>query len=173
MASNEHIDGIDVGTTNNHVHIESHGPNQVVANKSCAQDVKKVVDALKQRHIDSAQCQSTMLPPSVNRPWGTYTTLKEESCYKVKRITALPGQSLSLQYNHCAEHWTVMRSQGKVQIGDTQYPTGSGEARYRPLEEKHRLTKTGEEELLLIEVQVGDYLGEDDSLRLQDKYGSA
>jgi len=193
MASNEHIDWIDVDTTNTHVHIDSHGHKRVVAtigisnvvivhtpdallvaDKACAQDVKKVVDALKQRHIDSAQYQSTMLPSSVNRPWGTYTTLKEESGYKVKRITVRPGQSLSLQYHHHrAEHWTVVRGQGMVQIGDTQYPTGPGEYRYIPLKETHRLTNTGEEELVLIEVQVGDYLGEDDIVRLQDNYGRA
>lgn len=193
MASNEHIDWIDVDTTNTHVHIDSHGHKRVVAtigisnvvivhtpdallvaDKACAQDVKKVVDALKQRHIDSAQYQSTMLPSSVNRPWGTYTTLKEESGYKVKRITVRPGQSLSLQYHHHrAEHWTVVRGQGMVQIGDTQYPTGPGEYRYIPLKEPHRLTNIGEEELVLIEVQVGDYLGEDDIVRLQDNYGRA
>lgn len=191
MASNEHIDWIDVATTNTHVHIESHGHKRVVAtiglsnvvivhtpdallvaDKAFAQDVKKVVDALKQRHIDSAQYQSTMLPSSVNRPWGTYTTLKEESGYKVKRITVRPGQSLSLQYHHHrAEHWTVVRGQGIVQIGETQYPTGPGEYRYIPLKETHRLTNTGEEELVLIEVQVGDYLGEDDIVRLADNYG--
>ncbi|WP_439112234.1 mannose-1-phosphate guanylyltransferase/mannose-6-phosphate isomerase [Hydrogenophaga sp.] len=191
MASNEHIDWIDVDTTNTHVHIDSHGHKRVVAtigisnvvivhtpdallvaHKSCAQDVKKVVDALKQRHIDSAQYQSTMLPSSVNRPWGTYTTLKEESGYKVKRITVRPGQSLSLQYHHHrAEHWTVVRGQGVVQIGEVEYPTGPGEYRYIPLKETHRLTNTSEEELVLIEVQVGDYLGEDDIVRLADKYG--
>ncbi len=193
LACESHIDWIDVDTTNTHVHIDTQGHKQVVAtigvnnavivhtpdallvaDKSRAQDVKKVVDALKQRHIDSAQYQSTVLPASVNRPWGTYTTLKEEGGYKVKRITVRPGQSLSLQYHHHrAEHWTVVRGHGIVQIGDVQYPTGPGEYRYIPLKEQHRLTNDGEEELVLIEVQVGDYLGEDDIVRLQDNYGRA
>ena len=193
MACDDHIDWIDVDTSNTHVHIDTQGHKQVVAtigihnaiivhtpdalliaDKAHAQDVKKVVDALKQRHIDSAQYQSTVLPASVNRPWGTYTTLKEEGGYKVKRITVSPGQSLSLQYHHHrAEHWTVVRGQGIVQIGDVQHPTGPGEYRYIPLKETHRLTNTGEEELVLIEVQVGDYLGEDDIVRLQDNYGRA
>lgn len=193
MACEAHIDWIDVDTTNTHVHIDTQGQKRVVAtigvsnavivhtpdallvaDKSRSQDVKKVVDALKQRHIDSAQYQSTVLPASVSRPWGTYTTLKEEGGYKVKRITVRPGQSLSLQYHHHrAEHWTVVRGHGIVQIGDVEHPTGPGEYRYIPLKEKHRLTNTGEEELVLIEVQVGDYLGEDDIVRLQDNYGRA
>lgn len=193
MACEAHIDWIDVDTTNTHVHIDTQGQKRVVAtigvsnavivhtpdallvaDKSRSQDVKKVVDALKQRHIDSAQYQSTVLPASVSRPWGTYTTLKEEGGYKVKRITVRPGQSLSLQYHHHrAEHWTVVRGHGVVQIGDVEYPTGPGEYRYIPLKELHRLTNTGEEELVLIEVQVGDYLGEDDIVRLQDNYGRA
>ena len=193
MACEAHIDWIDVDTTNTHVHIDTQGQKRVVAtigvsnavivhtpdallvaDKSRSQDVKKVVDALKQRHIDSAQYQSTVLPASVSRPWGTYTTLKEEGGYKVKRITVRPGQSLSLQYHHHrAEHWTVVRGHDVVQIGDVEYPTGPGEYRYIPLKEQHRLTNTGEEDLVLIEVQVGDYLGEDDIVRLQDNYGRA
>lgn len=193
MACDNHIDWVDVNTSNTHVHIDTQGHKQVVAtigihnavivhtpdallvaDKAQAQDVKKVVEALKQRHIDSAQYQSTILPSSVNRPWGTYTTLKEEGGYKVKRITVKPGQSLSLQYHHHrAEHWTVVRGHGVVQIGDEKYPTGPGEYRYIPLKETHRLSNTGEEELVLIEVQVGDYLGEDDIVRLQDNYGRA
>lgn len=193
MASDDHIDWIDVDTSNTHVHIDSHGHKRVVAtigihntvivhtpdalliaHKAQAQDVKKVVEALKQRHIDSAQYLSTVLPSSVNRPWGTYTTLKEEGGYKVKRITVRPGESLSLQYHHHrAEHWTVVRGHGLVQIGDEEFPTGPGQHRYIPLGQKHRLTNLGEEELVLIEVQIGDYLGEDDIVRLQDKYGRA
>lgn len=193
IACEEHIDWVDVDTTNTHVHLDSLGHTRVVAtigvdnlvivhtpdavlvaDKTRAQDVKKVVEALKQRHIDSAQYQSTVLPSAVHRPWGTYTTLKEEGGYKVKRITVRPGQSLSLQYHHHrAEHWTVVRGHGIVQIGDTQHPTGPGEYRHIPLGEKHRLTNDGEEELVLIEVQVGDYLGEDDIVRLADHYGRA
>lgn len=191
MASNEHIDWIDVDTSNTHVHIDSHGHKRVVAtigihdavivhtpdallvaDKSKAQDVKKVVDALKQRHINSAQYQSTILPSSVNRPWGTYTTLKEEAGYKVKLITVRPNESLSLQYHQSREeHWTVVRGYGLVQIGDEVLRTGPGEYRFIPSKQRHRLTNTSENELVLIEVQVGSYLGEDDIVRLEDKYG--
>jgi mannose-1-phosphate guanylyltransferase len=191
LACEEPIDWVAIKTTGTHVHVDSHGHKRVVAtvglkdviivhtpdallvaDKKHAQDVKKVVDALKQRHIDSAQHQSTLMPSSVNRPWGTYTTLKEENGYKVKRITVRPGQSLSLQYHHRrSEHWVVVRGKGLVQVGDVEYPTGPGEYRYIPLKETHRLTNTGEEELVLIEVQCGDYLGEDDIVRLADIYG--
>jgi len=191
MSAAEHIDWVAVDTTNTHVHIDTQGQKRVVAtvgihnavvvhtpdavlvaDKARSQDVKKVVDALKQRHASSDHHQATIMPSTVSRPWGTYTTLTEAGGYKVKRITVRPGQSLSLQYHHHrAEHWTVVRGQGIVQVGDVEYPTGPGEHRYIPLGEKHRLTNRGEEELVLIEVQTGGYLGEDDIVRLQDIYG--
>jgi mannose-1-phosphate guanylyltransferase len=191
MAAESHIDWVSLDTTNTHVHIDSQGSKRVVAtigmhntiivhtpdtilvaDKAHAQDVKKVVDTLKQRHIESDHHQVTIMPNTVSRPWGAYTTLKEESGYKVKRIMVHPGQSLSLQYHHHrAEHWMVVQGQGIVQIADVEYPTVVGEYRYIPLGEKHRLTNNSEEELVLIEVQVGNYLGEDDIVRLQDIYG--
>lgn len=191
ISASEQIDWIAVDTTNTHIHIDTQGQKRViatvglhnaivvhtpdavlVADKARAQDVKKVVDALKQRHVDSDHHQSVIMPSNVTRPWGTYTTLKEEGGYKVKRITVRVGQSLSLQYHHHrAEHWTVVKGQGLIQVGESEYPTGPGEYRYIPLGEKHRLTNTGEEELVLIELQIGNYLGEDDIVRLQDIYG--
>jgi mannose-1-phosphate guanylyltransferase / mannose-6-phosphate isomerase len=193
MAAAEHIDWVAVDTTNTHEHIETQGQKCVVAtvgihdaivvhtpgavllaDKARSQDVKKIVEALKQRHIDSDHHQSTIMPSTVSRPWGIHTTLKEEGGYKVKRITVRPRQSLSLQYHHHrAEHWTVVRGQGIVQVGEEEYPTAPGEHRYIPLGEKHLLTNKGEEELVLIEVQIGGYLGEDDIVRLQDIYGRA
>ena len=183
-------DWVAINTTGTHVHIDSHNHKVVatvgvtdlivvdtpdallIAQKSEAQNVKKVVDALKERHVSSPQHQSTVLPATVHRPWGTYTTLKEEDGYKVKRITVKPGQSLSLQYHHQrAEHWVVVHGRGVVQIGDIEHPTIPGEYRYIPLQERHRLTNTGHDELVLIEVQCGDYLGEDDIVRLNDSYG--
>jgi len=183
-------DWVAVNTTGTHVHIDSHCHKVVatvgvqdlvvvdtpdallVTTKREAQNVKRVVDALKERHINSPHHQSTLLPPAVHRPWGTYATLKEEDGYKVKRITVKPGQSLSLQYHHQrAEHWMLVHGRGIVQIGDVEYPTVPGEYRYIPLKEKHRLTNTGPDELVLIEVQCGDYLGEDDIVRLSDTYG--
>ena len=140
----------------------------LVADRTKSQDVKLVVEALKA----SADVELTELPATVAKPWGTYTTLKCETGYQVKRITVAPGQKLSLQYHHKrAEHWMVTQGQAIVQVGDEEFATGPGEYRYIPLGEKHRLTNIGETALVLIEVQVGDYLGEDDIVRIEDVYG--
>jgi len=180
-------DVVAIDTTGTHVQVDSHGPKLVatlgvhdlvivdtpdallVAHKNSAQKVKKIVDILKERkHEAAAQ------PAVVHRPWGTYAALKEEDSYKVKRITVKPGESLSLQYHHHrAEHWVVVQGRGIVQIGEIEHETLPGQYRHIPLREKHRLTNTGQEELVLIEVQCGDYLGEDDIVRLADTYGRA
>lgn len=180
-------DTIAIDTTGTHVHVESHGPKLaatlgvhdlvivdtpdalLVAHKSKAQGVKQIVDKLKARNHESAN-----LPAVVHRPWGTYASLKEEDGYKVKRITVKPGESLSLQYHHQrAEHWVVVRGTALVQVGDVEFKTLPGEYRYIPLKERHRLTNIGTDELVLIEVQCGAYLGEDDIVRLADTYGRA
>ena len=176
---------VTVDTTNTHVQVDSHTPKIVatvgvhdliivdtpdallVAHKGQAQKVKAIVDELKER-----KHESTHLPTTVNRPWGTYATLKEETGYKVKRITVKPGESLSLQYHHQrAEHWVVVQGIAIVQIGDQEHRTEIGQYHYIPLKEKHRLTNIGKNELVLIEVQCGAYLGEDDIVRLADIYG--
>jgi mannose-1-phosphate guanylyltransferase len=178
-------DVIAIDTAGTHVHVESHQPKVVatvgvrdlvivdtpdallVMHKSSAQKVKDVVNVLKIRQHEAAD-----LPAVMHRPWGTYATLKEEEGYKVKRITVKPGASLSLQYHHQrAEHWVVVRGRGMVQIGDAEYETHAGQYRYIPAKEKHRLTNLGESDLVLIEVQCGHYLGEDDIIRLADVYG--
>lgn len=180
-------DVVSVDTHNTHVQVESHTDKIVatvgikdliivdtpdallVAHKNVSQKVKNIVDALKVRKHDS-----THLPAAVNRPWGTYATLKEETGYKVKRITVAPSESLSLQYHHQrAEHWVVVQGTAIVQVGEQEFKTMPGEYRYIPLGEKHRLTNIGHDELVLIEVQCGGYLGEDDIVRLNDVYGRA
>ena len=142
----------------------------LVAERGKSQDVKLVVEALKA----SSDAELTELPATVHRPWGTYATLKQEDGYQVKRITVAPGQKLSLQYHHKrAEHWVVTQGKAIVQIGEEELETGPSEYRYIPLGEKHRLTNIGDTELVLVEVQVGSYLGEDDIVRLDDIYGRA
>lgn len=179
-------------TSGTHVQVQSHGPKVVatigvenliivdtpdallVAHKSAAQHIKHVVDTLKTRAVDTAAHQTTQLPATVHRPWGTYASLKEEAGYKVKRITVKPGESLSLQYHHQrAEHWVVVQGTALIQVGDEEFATLPGQYRYIPLQAKHRLTNTGTNELVLIEVQCGNYLGEDDIVRLADTYGRA
>lgn len=99
---------------------------------------------------------------------------KKRGEYKFKRITVRPRQSLSLQFHHHrVEHLTVVCDQSVVQVGEVEYSTGHGEHRYIPLGEKHRLTNKGEQDLVLIEVQIGGYLGENDIVRLEDIYGRA
>ena len=176
---------VAIDTTGTHVQVDSHSPKVVatlgvhdlvivdtpdallVAHKSSAQDVKRIVDTLKARESETVN-----LPAVVHRPWGTYASLKEEEGYKVKRITVKPGQALSLQYHHQrAEHWVVVQGTAIVQVGEVEHRTLPGEYRYIPLKEKHRLTNVGKDELVLVEVQCGEYLGEDDIVRLADTYG--
>ena len=141
----------------------------LVAHKNSAQKIKSVVDVLKAR-----KHESTQLPAEVHRPWGTYATLKEEPGYKVKRITVRPGESLSLQYHHHrAEHWVVVKGLALVQVGDRELRTEPGQYRYIAPKEKHRLSNIGTGELVVVEVQCGGYLGEDDIVRLADTYGRA
>ena len=87
-------------------------------------------------------------------------------------VSPLLGQKLGLQYHHKrAEHWVVTQGKAIVQIGSDEFETGPGEYRYIPVGEKHRLTNIGDSELVVIEVQFGYYLGEDDIVRLDDEYG--
>jgi mannose-1-phosphate guanylyltransferase / mannose-6-phosphate isomerase len=141
----------------------------LVAHKSKAQDVKKVVDQLKARKHESTELHST-----VHRPWGNYTTLEEGARYKIKRIVVKPGQSLSLQlHHHRSEHWVVVSGTAKVTVGDKTELLSANESTYIPIGETHRLENPGKMDLAMIEVQCGDYVGEDDIVRLTDVYGRA
>ena len=106
-----------------------------------------------------------------NRPWGSFEILLETEYTKVKRITVLAGHKLSLQYhNHRSELWNIVKGCGKISIdGVNMYATPSNSF-YIEQGESHRIENTGEEELVFIEVQTGDYFGEDDIVRLEDDY---
>lgn len=113
-----------------------------------------------------------MQPITERRPWGSYTILDEGTGYKVKRISVNSGHKLSLQYHHRrSEHWTVVQGEATVTVGEVIKKLKSDESVYIPLKEKHALANDGEELMQLIEVQLGDYLGEDDIVRLEDRYG--
>lgn len=113
-----------------------------------------------------------MLNQRVDRPWGSYTPINEGEGFQVKRIVVNPGQRLSLQYHHKrSEHWVVTAGKGKVQVGDVITDVTVGSYSMIPLLEPHRLINDGEENLVIIEVQTGSYLGEDDIVRLHDDYG--
>ena len=109
-----------------------------------------------------------------NRPWGSFTVLDKGEGFKVKRISVNPGHKLSLQYHHHrSEHWTVVQGEASVTLGEDIKQLKVNESIYIPLKEKHALANEGEELMQLIEVQVGDYLGEYDIVRLEDRYGRA
>jgi mannose-1-phosphate guanylyltransferase/mannose-6-phosphate isomerase len=108
----------------------------------------------------------------VARPWGAYESLAVGDRYQVKRIFVNPGAALSLQYHHHrAEHWVVVSGTARVTRGDEVFDLSPNQSTYIPLGEVHRLENPGKEMLQLIEVQSGDYLGEDDIVRLEDVYG--
>lgn len=105
------------------------------------------------------------------RPWGTYTVLDERSSYKIKRIEVLPGQRLSLQqHHHRSEHWVVVSGTALVTCGDSTFQVNVNESTYIPVGTKHRLENPGRITLVIIEVQSGEYLGEDDIMRFDDDY---
>lgn len=105
------------------------------------------------------------------RPWGSFTVLEEGRGYKIKRIEVKPGHRLSLQmHHHRSEHWIVVSGTAKVTCADKEHILNSNESTYVPQCHTHRLENPGVINLVLIEVQNGEYLGEDDIIRFQDDY---
>jgi mannose-6-phosphate isomerase len=108
------------------------------------------------------------------RPWGTYTVLEEAPTFKVKRIEVLPGKRLSYQkHAQRAEHWVVVAGAAKVTLDGREITVRTGETIDIPIGAAHRVENPGEEDLIFIEVQRGNYLGEDDIVRLEDDFGRA
>ena len=139
----------------------------LVANKTHSQNVKLIVDQLKQLQRPEVNTHA-----EVFRPWGSYRSIDQGPGFQVKRITVNPGQLLSLQlHHHRAEHWTVVQGSAEVTCGDQRVTLTADQSIYIPVETKHRLENTGDDILILIEVQCGSYLGEDDIVRFEDKYG--
>jgi mannose-1-phosphate guanylyltransferase/mannose-1-phosphate guanylyltransferase/mannose-6-phosphate isomerase len=109
--------------------------------------------------------------PTERRPWGAFYVLDEEPGFKVKRIVVNPGGRLSLQsHRHRAEHWTVVDGEATVTIGDDRRIMKRGEATDIPVGASHRLENFSATDVVVIEVQFGDYLGEDDIVRYEDAY---
>lgn len=141
----------------------------LVADKGQVQNVKKIYSSLKEQGSDAYKLHNT-----VHRPWGTYTVLEDASAYKIKRIEVKPGASLSLQmHHHRSEHWIVVSGTAIVVNGDQEIMVHTNQSTYIPAGHKHRLVNPGVLDLVLIEVQSGQYLGEDDIVRFEDKYGRA
>jgi mannose-1-phosphate guanylyltransferase len=139
----------------------------LVAHRDHVQRVREVVGELKARGHDAYKLHLT-----VARPWGAYTVLQEGPGFKIKRIEVKPGGKLSLQLHHQrSEHWVVVNGQAHVTNGERVHTIHTNESTFIPPETKHRLENKASEPLVMIEVQCGDYLGEDDIVRFDDQYG--
>ena len=139
----------------------------MIASKKSTQSIKKIVKELKDKNYPEVQLNKKMY-----RPWGNYKSLVNESTWQVKRLEINPNSSLSLQmHHHRSEHWIVVKGTAKVEVDETISLLSENESIYIPLGSKHRLTNPGKIPLVLIEVQSGSYLGEDDILRFEDNYG--
>ncbi|MBL8561690.1 MAG: mannose-1-phosphate guanylyltransferase/mannose-6-phosphate isomerase [Gemmobacter sp.] len=138
----------------------------LVADRRRAQDVTRAVDALKAKGARQAEAF-----PRDHRPWGWFETLALADRFQVKRITVHPGAALSLQSHfHRSEHWIVVSGTARVTINDTVQLVTENQSVYIPLGAKHRMENPGQVPMVLIEVQTGAYLGEDDILRYEDVY---
>ena len=138
----------------------------LVADASRAQDVKQAVSALKSKSARQAEAF-----PKDHRPWGWFESLVIGQRFQVKRIHVHPGAALSLQsHHHRSEHWIVVEGTAKVTVGDEVTLVGENQSVYIPLGAKHRMENPGKVPMVLIEVQTGSYLGEDDIIRYEDVY---
>jgi len=138
-----------------------------IGKKGESQRVKNLVEELKKRNAKEPFENLTS-----HRPWGKFTVLEEGNRYKIKRIVVDPGQRLSLQMHyHRSEHWVVVKGTAKVTIGDKEILVHENESVFVPKSEMHRLENPGKIALELIEVQVGEYVGEEDIVRFDDIYG--
>ncbi len=143
------------------------GDAVLVSHRERAQQVKLVVERLRATNHAAASVHQT-----VHRPWGSYTVLEDADDCKVKRLTVKPGHVLSLQLHHRrSEHWTVVAGTAKVRIGEDEFLLERNQSAYIPVDTVHRLENPTDRDIHLIEVQCGDYFGEDDIVRLEDRYG--
>jgi mannose-1-phosphate guanylyltransferase/mannose-6-phosphate isomerase len=131
-----------------------------------AGEAKKAVEILKQKNDPRADSHTTE-----HRPWGSFTRLEDGPSYRIKRITVPPGRRLSLQmHHHRSEHWVVVQGTAKVTIDDEVRLLRKGESTFVPIGAVHRLENPGLVPLDIIEVQIGEYIGEDDIVRFKDDY---
>jgi len=139
----------------------------LVVHKDCAHEIRRIVDDVKARAPELIEEF-----PTVHRPWGNYTVLDEGVGFKLKRIEVMPGEKLSLQsHKYRNEHWVVVQGKAIVTNGNKLVELAVDQSVYIPAGTKHRLQNPGTDKLILIEVQNGSYLGEDDIERYEDVYG--
>jgi len=139
----------------------------LVAHRDRTQSVKDIVAELKDKGDERYRFHNTTA-----RPWGSYTVLQEGTGFKIKRIEVKPGHSLSLQMHHRrSEHWVIVRGAAEVTCGERTFALAAYESTFIPVGARHRLANRTDAALIMIEVQCGDYLGEDDIVRFDDRYG--
>lgn len=139
----------------------------LITQRERSQEVKQIVQSLKKNAHESYLTHRTVI-----RPWGTYTVLEEGPSFKIKRIVVKPGASLSLQqHTHRSEHWVVVDGTAKIINEDNEFLLKTNESTFVPKGAKHRLSNPTDTDLIIIEVQTGHYLGEDDIIRYDDTYG--
>lgn len=138
-----------------------------IGKKEESQRIKEMIVQLKMRARKEVKEHVT-----THRPWGTFTVLDVGARYKIKKIAVYAGQTLSLQFHHHrSEHWVIVKGTAKVTIGDQETFVHENESIYVPKGALHRVHNPGKIPLEIIETQVGEYLGEDDIIRLEDIYG--
>lgn len=141
----------------------------LIADAARSQEVKVIAQQLKRQGHESFRLHRT-----ATRPWGTYTVLEEGKRFKIKRIMVRPGEQLSLQmHHHRSEHWIVVSGMASVTNGEEEFLLDTNESTFIKPGRTHRLTNPGVIDLVMIEVQSGEYLGEDDIVRFTDIYGRA
>jgi len=138
----------------------------LIAQKSMVQDVTKIIDHLKLKNVQQAENY-----PKDFRPWGWFESLKLDDCFQVKRIFVKPRAAISLQsHKYRSEHWIVVKGIAKVTIDDEIKLVKVGQSVYVPKGVIHRMENPGKSPMVIIEVQIGSYLGEDDIKRYEDLY---
>ena len=139
----------------------------LVVNKNHTQEVKEIVEEMQLQGLKEG-----LIHQKIYRPWGNYNSIIEDKKWQVKLINVKPKEALSLQlHNYRSEHWVIVSGKAKVEIEDKVLFLSENQSTYIPVGAKHRLTNVGELPLAIIEVQSGSYIGEDDIVRFEDKYG--
>jgi mannose-1-phosphate guanylyltransferase/mannose-6-phosphate isomerase len=139
----------------------------LICDRSRAEDIKSLVAEVKLRKPELTEIHQT-----VYRPWGSYTVLEERENFKIKRIVVNPGAKLSMQmHKHRSEHWVVVSGTASITNNEIEYTLQENQSTYIPQTHRHRLANNGSEPLSIIEVQCGEYVGEDDIVRFEDTYG--
>ena len=139
----------------------------LVADRKFSQDIKNIVKELNEKKMPEGNENK-----KVYRPWGYFISLEEHPNWQVKLLNIKPGEKLSLQmHEYRSEHWIVVEGQASIEIGEKSLLLNKNQSTYIPKKTKHRLHNPGQTPLNVIEVQSGNYLGEDDIVRFEDNYG--